>query len=351
MKTKLLILIGITMSVISAFSLAQNLASPWSTEISQTQATTVASTTDDVSPLLMSLQGIPSAESAYLDDDNVIYASRPNDLNEKTSRRKIASDAVFVFDQSDSKVLFAKKVKEAGEQNGWSTDLWVSNTLSGLEIKVSDFVSLAVISPSGKFIATENPATGGIELFNGDGVFLKKIGTFGVFPLFSPDSKKVAYYKFASASFTNGLLNDPLGIVIHDIQTGEEVLVTNSNEGGKPIAFSDDGTKVYFNSIRTSGNSLGVVSVLSHEVRQLPGNYDWRYFSVKKGVFVSSDDSAMVTSSESGIGVIMFNGSGEVSSVKVLAGGASPRWFKKDEIVAYRTQGNKGKYWEFISIK
>lgn len=352
MKTKVLVLLGIILAVLSAFAVAGGLfTSPWSSGPSQIQVTPTENTTGDVSTLLPSLQGIPAEESAYLDDDKAIYVSRPNDPSEKTSRRKIADNVGFVFDQHGAKVLLAKKVNEAGEENGWSTDLWVLNTSSGQETKVSDSVSLAVISPSGEFIATENPVTGGIDLFNGDGVFLKKIGVYGAFPLFSPDSKQIAYYKFGSTSFTKGSPYDPLGVVIHNLETGEEVLVTNGNEGGKPVAFSADSKKVYFNSIRTSEDSLGVVNISSREVKQLPGNYDWHYFSVKKTVFVSSDGKAMISSSESGIGIIMFTDKGEVSSVKILAGGTNPRWFKQDEIVAYRAQGTKGKYWEFVSIK
>lgn len=352
MKTKLLMLSGILIAISSAFVVAQPpvLTITWKQPANQVQAPLEA-TTDDVSALLSSLQGIPAEESAYLEDDKKVYTSRPNDFQEKTSRKKIVDNVEYMFDQRVSKVLFAKKVKEAGEQTGWSTDLWVLNTLSGQETKVSDSVSFAAFSSSGKFIAVENPTTGGIELYSGDGVFLKKIGAYGAFPLFSTDGKQVAYYKFASTSFTKGLPYDPLGIAIHNLETGEEVLVTSNNEGGKPLAFSTDSKKLYFNSIKASAHSLGVVNLASHEVKQLSGDYDWRYFSVKKNVLVSSNEKAMISVSESGIGMIMFNDKGEVSSVKILADGTNPRWFKQDEIIAYRAQGVSGKYWEFVSVK
>lgn len=352
MKTKLLVTLGIIMAVLSAVAVAGDLfTSPWSKELPQVQQAPVENTADDVSALLPSLQGIPAEESAYLDDDRAIYVSRPNDLHEKTLRRKIADNVAFVFDQHGSKILFAKKITEAGEENGWSTDLWILDAQTGKEAKVADSVSLATLSPSGEFIAVESPLAGGIELFTGGGKFLKKIGVFGFLPLFSPDSKKIAYYKFASPSFVNGSLHDPLGIVIHDLETGEEMLVTDNNEGGKPIAFSVDGRKLYFNSMRTSENSLRVINILNHEVKQLSGDYDWRYFSVKKSAFVSSDGKAVVSSSENGVGVIMLNDKEEISSIKFLANGTNPRWFKKDEIIAYRAQGKNGKYWEFVFVK
>lgn len=351
MKTKLAILAGGILTVLSVVAVAgDTLTSPWSKELSQVQQTPTENTVEDVSILLPSLQGIPAEESAYLDDDMAIYVSRPNDLNERTSRRKVADNVKHLFSQHVSKVLFTKKVTVAGMKNGWSADLWILDTQTGKEKKISASASLAVLSPSGEFIAVDNSATGNVELFTGEGMFLKKIEGYGFLPLFSPDSKKIAYYKFASSAFLGGSPYDPIGIAIYNIETGEELLATNNNEGGKPVAFSADGKNVYFNSIRTSKNSLGIVNISSHEVKKLSGSYDWRYFSVKKDVLISSDEKAMVSSSENGVGVIIFNNKGEISSTKIVTNGTNPRWLKKDEIIAYRATGNKGKYWEFAYI-
>ncbi|MDO8604648.1 MAG: hypothetical protein Q7K40_04635, partial [bacterium] len=312
---------------------------------------------DDVSTLLPSMQGIQAEESAYLDDDKVIYVSRPNDQNEKTSRRKIADNVEHVFDQQGSKILFAKSLVIQDEVGG-TADLWAINTQTGKEKKIADSVGDAVLSPSGELIATSNLVTGGIDLLTGDGVFLKKIGIYGALPLFSPDNKQIAYYKFASSSFDRDLPGNTIGIVIYDLNTEEEIIVTNDSKDNNPIAFSADGKKLYFNSLRTSTQSLWVVDLSSNAVKQLSnkssigsslGGLDPL---MNRNLLVSSDGLQMISLSyEDEIGMLVFKRNGEVESSKTLGKGSNLQWLAKDSVVAYRAQGFKGKYWEFVSVK
>lgn len=363
MKTKLVILLNIILTVVSAFAVAQNLFTPpGSTEVPQGQVSVGATTaTDDVSALLPSLQGIPAEESAYLDDDKAIYISRPNDLNEKTSRRKIAENVGFIFDQRGSKILFAKKVNEAGEETGWSTDLWILNTLSGQETKVSDSVRNATLSPSGEFIVAEDPTTDGVNLFNGDGVFIKNIGIYGVGAVFSPDNTLLAYTKlakFTSSPFDMGAPGNILGVFVYNIETGDESVVVNDERDSGPIAFSSDNRKLYFDSSRVSGDlSLWVADLASLQVKQLTnkGHIPGTAFTeprVFSNPIFSSDERVIVSSWRGeGVGVLGLDARGEVLSSKKIKNGTDPRWLVKDNIIAYRATGTKGKYWEFVSVK
>lgn len=363
MKTKLLVLLGIALAVISAFAVAGNLVtSPWSTDPSQVQttpATSTKNTTDDVSALLPSLQGIPAEESAYLDDDKAIYVSRPNDLNEKTSRRKVANNAEHIFGQYGPKVLFAKTFG-SNEEVGWHGDLWILGTQTGKETLVSDSISDAVLSPMGKFIAASNPLTGGIDLYSGDGIFLKKIGVYGVGAVFSSDNKLIAYTKlakFTRSPFDIGAPGNILGVFVYNLETGDESVVVADERDSGPITFSFDNKKLYFDSSRSLGEiSLWVADLASLKIKQLTnkGHVAGTAFTeprVFSNPILSSDGKVMVSAWEGeGVGVIIFNSNGEVSSSKRIKNGTEPRWLVKDSIIAYRATGIKGKYWEFAYI-
>ncbi|MDO8604748.1 MAG: hypothetical protein Q7K40_05150, partial [bacterium] len=305
---------------------------------------------DDVSTLLPSMQGIQAEESAYLDDDKVIYVSRPNDLNEKTSRRKVAEGVDYIFDQNATKMLLGRKM-ELNEQTGRRAELWILDISTGKEKKIADYVNEATLSPSGELIAVDDFDTGRIKLLSADGIFLKNIGTYGGLHLFSSDSKQFAYSKFSSSALNRDLPGDALGIATYNLETGKEVLVTNSSEDGQPVAFSTDGKKLYFFSVRTNDYPLWVVDLESRKVTQLLGNYDWRNFSPNKSVLISSNNKTMISTSDDGVGVLTFNDKGEAISSQLIQKGIDARWFKEDEIITYRAQGTKGKYWEFISVK
>lgn len=361
MKTKLLILLGIIFATVSAVAVAGNLfTSPWSTELSQVQQTPTENTVDDVSVLLPSLQGIQAEESAYLDDDKAIYVSRPNDLNEKTSRRKVADNVEHIFGQYGSKILFAKTYG-SNEEVGWHGDLWILDTRKGKETKISDSISDAVLSPLGKFIAVSNPITGGIDILSGEGVFLKKIGLYGVGAVFSSDNKQIAYTKLAkliSSPFDMGAPGNILGIVIHNIVTSEEATIVSNERDGGPIAFSFDSKKLYFDSSRSSGDaSLWVVNLVSHEVNQVTnrGHVPGTVFTdprIYANPIFSSDEKVIVSTwGENGVGILTLDDKGDVLSAKTLANATDPHFIKQDEIIAYRAKGKKGKYWEFVSVK
>ena len=358
MKTKLLILLGIILAGLSAFAVAQNQSvSTWRQDLQNVNASK-ENLPDDVSELLASMQGIQAEESAYLDDDKAIYVSLPNDLNEKTSRRKIADNVEHVFDQKGSIVLFGKNPVMDGETGGYP--LWVTDTKSGVLLNLDvGVVNSATISPSGKTIAVSFLNSFKISLFSKDGVFLKQIAEHGINPVFSQDGKLLAYAKLANDDLGSGL-----GIAIYNLERGNETLVTNDKEDWEPLVFSEDGRKFYFNSGRGQGRiedqykgapfqtPLWTVDLVSGKVKQLNNRgVDGAIIFVPQGAFVSSDGSTMIADSGSGISILAFDNKGDVSSVKILANGTKPKWLKQDEIIAYRAQGFKGKYWEFVSVK
>ncbi|MDO8604780.1 MAG: hypothetical protein Q7K40_05315 [bacterium] len=360
MKTKLLILFGITLAGLSAFAVAQNQDIPiWKQDL-QNMKFGGENLSDDISALLTSMQGIQAEESAYLDDDKAIYVSRPNDLNEKSSRRKIADDADYIFGTQGDTVLFGKNSRMIGEAGG--SELWITDVVSGTSRKFSnDVVNWASISPSGKLVAISTLDSFEISLFSKDGVLLKKINGNGTAPLFSPDSKFLAYVKLASSG-----LDLMQGIAVYNIETQKETILTVEKDDYEPIAFSPDGRKLYFNSGRGQGlvsdqykgapfqTPLWVVDLLSGDVKQLDSRSEKGQvvFLQRNSIIHSSDGSAMISMAGDGLGVINFNKDGDAVSAKFVGpNGTNLRWFKQDEIIAYRTKGFKGKYWEFFSIK
>lgn len=296
------------------------------------------------------MQRIYTEESAYLDGE-ALYVSRPNDIREKNSRRKIADNVDHVFDQRGTKVLFGKNM-ELNEQTGRRADLWVVDALTGEEKKVAEYVNEATLSPSGEMIAVDDFATGRIKLLDKDGVFVKNVGTYGGWPIFSSDDEKIVYAKLAKLTTSMFDVNSPgnaLGIAVYNLETGKETLLVSDERDGGPIAFSPDGKKLYFSSSRISGDiSLWDVDLESLKVRQLTDRFAP---SIYKNPLISSNGKTMVSSSEDGIGILTFNDQGEVSSAKLIPGGTDARWLKKDEIITYRAQGAKGKYWEFIFVQ
>jgi Tol biopolymer transport system component len=226
----------------------------------------------------------------------------------------------------------------------------------------------AKLSPDGTLVVVRNDKDE-IHLLTVEGKEITRVGVHGGSPIFSHDGKYVAYHKLADEgddSFSRHEAS-PYGIALYSLATGEEKLITSNKNDYRPVGFSADMSKLYFNSTReyparpygiaNHVASLWVVDLNTRETTRLT-NVDEEV--VRQGTLVpvidklalwSSDRKTVISSAdaESGVWKFIFNEQGRLASAEHIADGTSPRWQVPDKSIIIRSQVNKG-VWKIIDI-
>ena len=215
----------------------------------------------------------------------------------------------------------------------------------------------ADLSDDGLLIAAWN-SDNQIKLFNSTGKEMRRIGVHGASPIISPNKNYIAYNKLANTGSDLHELSEtsPHGIAVYNLVTDKEDIVTTSSDDFQPVAFSDDMTKLYFNSTRpypTTKNgysngvaSLWMVDLTTKKVTRLTNTNEEL---VMRGVMVptldvralwSSDNKTAISStdSESGIWRFDFNDKGMLVNARKIASGTSPRWSNLDNKIKISTE-------------
>lgn len=192
------------------------------------------------------------------------------------------SSAQPTFSPDGTKIAFSSGATNlvVGDTNR-ARDIFIKDLTTGAVIRVStngaeeeanqeslfptfspDGTKIAFSSTASNFIADDTNGaydifikdlvTGAVTLVSTDGVGGHANGG-SLYPVFSPDGAKVAFYSFAS-NLVVGDTNGTPDIFIKDLMTGEVTLITTDGAGGQVtgnsenIVFSPDGTKISFNS-------------------------------------------------------------------------------------------------------
>ncbi|MHB0865753.1 MAG: TolB family protein [Minisyncoccota bacterium] len=270
---------------------------------------------------------------------------------------------------TERKLLYVTRPQTSGTDAAMGGDLVLTDTTSWIGQKIAENVISGRLSPDGTNIVVWDNRDE-IFLTRHDGKFLRRIGIHGAAPVFSQDGTFVAYQKLANDS-TNGnrqsLFENAYGIAVYDVRSGVERVVTNGGvDDFAPIGFSEDMSKLYFNSTRPYGKSsqnhvaaVWVVDLAHGNTKRLT-NVDERAVMNGSIIPVISDDAIWSsnrmtaissTGKNQGVWSFVFSPDGEHLSALYVSDGESPLWIIPGEEVAVRTVIDGKKVWRTVNIR
>ncbi|MBI5913705.1 hypothetical protein HY839_04705 [Candidatus Azambacteria bacterium] len=302
----------------------------------------------------------------YLDGDKAYVSSISSDPV------KVADNVQRILDSSNgsSRILYLSSVAEkniGGQVHG--SKLIVMDPATGNERVIAENIVEAKFSPDGTRIVAQS-GDYKIRLFTAIGKEITRIGMHGSAPLFSHDGAYIAYHKLADEGEGFRLFEfSPYGIVLYNLATGEEELITDNKDDFQPVGFSLDMSRLYFNSGRKYGTSpegfenhvasLWMVDLTTKEIKRLTNMSEE---VVRQGIMVPTVDGAALWSSdrkmvissvdpESGTWQFVFNQEGELARAERITDGTSPHWLVPDKNIVVRTKVDGKGEWKTVNIK
>ncbi|MDO8604663.1 MAG: hypothetical protein Q7K40_04720 [bacterium] len=348
MKTKLLILLGITLAVLSAFAVAGNLLTPpWSagnvspenTNLSDEKPEPPLVITKDLN--VLKGRGLFYAENGSLHKEEI-----SPDGTLATTSKIVATGSIRLVDQNDDAVLFVKSLS-SGEYSS-NNELWLLDKITGLSQKIINRVAVGGegrISPQGNLIAV---VTYDNELLllarDGDGL-VTQIGVHGISPMFSPDGKKIAYIKLKDEKINLGDEDMFQGVAIYDLVTGEDSIASKAGTEGKEYritGWSPDGKRIYFPS---SNDAIWSVALDGNGKRQETNNgIESPFVSTYLSQLLFADDGTTAFGEADGVWAFKLGNDGEFLGAKKVVEGVDGNismlsWLEKGKSINFRPYG------------
>jgi Tol biopolymer transport system component len=280
--------------------------------------------------------------------------------------QKIASGVLRIIDYKPAikSLLYLTAPSSNNTDADAGSDLVLVNTENWVLQPIANNVLTANLSPDGTKIAIWTKDYE-VHILAANGAHLQKIGVHGAAPLFSRDGKLLVYEKLANDSSDNdlqGLFEFAEGIVIYDLQSGQERVVTSGGpDDFAPVGFSPDMSKLYFNSTRPSTNdlrahlaSLWVVDLHTGHVKQLTNigsdNTEEHVPIINENAIWTSDYTTVISSNgpQEGVWKFVFSKDGNSLSAIHIADGYSPQWIVPGKSIAIRTSVGQ---WEKLNLK
>lgn len=314
---------------------------------------------------LEELQGIDIPELTYL-ENGTLYRSKPNDPNERATRRKIVESIDRIFSEKGPQILFGKYNENSIEgTEATNMDLFILDTKTGVSRLIYRDIMLASLSPKGDLIAVAtNEPTFELHLIDREGRLLKKIGTHGSSPVFSPDGRYLVYNKLADNSRGgetlnwNDLLMYAHGLALYDLVTGDERMLTHRAGDFGPATFSLDMKRLYFNAdddpFEMKGeNGIWMVGIDGAGRKQLtntPTTPSLPYLNRGENsqVLWYRNGLTLISEFDGVIWQYHLNSLGEITGGNPITEDAkSARWVVQDRILAAR--GSSG--WKLLNVE
>lgn len=357
MKTKLLILVGITMSIVSAIAVAGNLfTSPWITELSQVQqalpgnilpADTLLSTEKIEPPLIITKDSNALIGQGYFYAENgSLYKEEINaDGVLATTTKNVATGSIRLVDQSDDAVLFIKDISVPQEGlSGYKNELWLLDKRVGTIKKLLDNVTQdGSISSVAQLIVVRNTGNQLIVLTY-DGISTTSTNVYGASPVFSPTGDKIAYIKLKDGHIEMGTPDMLQGIAVYDLVAGKDTLILSSAPGENEwmiAGWSADGKRIYF----PSADSTWSVGIDGTEKRQETNKIAGvsRVPAYLSHLLFTSD-GALAFGEAEGLWAFSLSNTGEFLSAKKVVEGTQGfssqlHWLEKDRSVSSHLYG------------
>lgn len=301
-------------------------------------------------------------------EKGVLYRSPVESLAGK-AQKAIAENVgrVLHYNQDTAQLIHVTKPSAVDSDIITGGDLVLTDTVTWSTRIIAQDIVTAHISPHGDMIVLWNK-NHQVRLVTSQGVPIKEIGIHGAAPIFSHDKRFIAYQKLADHSPDSNLqslFEHAQGIAVYDMYTMRESLVTNGGgDDFAPVGFSNDISKLYFNSTRPSVNepenhiaSLWVLDLATRITTQLT-NTDVREGdplipTVNENALWSSDRRIAISSNGKEQGTWMFLLSQNKNTVEArhIADGDSPQWLVLNKRIAVRSVENGQSKWRTIDVQ
>lgn len=342
MKTKLFILAGIGLAVVSGVVLAekktatpqpsQEIVIPGSSEREKPEQPLVI--TKD--PTVLKGRGLFYAEGGVLHKEEIFP-----DGTLATTSKVVATGSIHLLDQSEHLTLFIKDITVPLEgAYGYTNELWVLDNTTGETKKIRDNVSQGGggISPSEDTIVIST-VSNKILVLSMDGSLIVELSSFGISPIFSPDGKKIAYVRLKDGPIEEGDLEMFQGVAVYDLASGKDSLVLKTAPGGNEYMITGwfrDGKRIYF----PSGGSTWSVAIDGTEKRFEIGSPVPGYLTH----LLFTDDGTMAYGEAGGVWAFHLGKDGKILDAKKVVDGdknASSRidWLEKGKSIHARLYG------------
>ena len=347
MKTKLAILAGVILAVLSTFAIAGNLlTSPWSSkEFPQGQQSPFDTAVHEKSepPLVITKDpNILKGKGFFYDMGGTLYKqSISHDGTLATTSEKVATGSIRLVDQSEGLVLFRKDIHEGSHTS--ENELWVLDRVTGVTKKLID----NVINGGGSSISPQEDiltvVTNDMELLvlNPDGDIITTIGTHGLSSTFSPDGTKIAYIKLKDEKITLGDEDMFQGVAVYDLVTGKDALIFKAGTEGKEykiVGWSPDGKRIYFPS---ANDAVWSVDIDGTGKRQETNKAGVPFVSTYLNQLLYTDDGKIVFGKANGVWMFHLGKDWEFLSARKVVEGADDNiamlsWIEKGKSISVR---------------
>lgn len=261
MKTKLLVLSGVTLAVLAAVAVAEK-------QISGKQFLPVGvispiSEEKPKPPLVITKdQNVLKGKGLFYTEGGTLYKEAiALDGTLATTSQTVAAGSVNLVDQNEDIVLFIKDITVPIEGVfGYTNELWVLDKRTGTTKKIrGNVIQEGSISPSEDIFVIRTIGNQLLVLTK-DGSLIIEIPSHGISPTFSPDGKKVAYIRLKDGEIEMGDDSMFQGVAMYDFVSGKDSLVFKTAPGGNEYmitGWSPDGKRIYF----PSGGSTWSVAI------------------------------------------------------------------------------------------
>ncbi len=265
MKTKLLILSGITLVILSGAVVAENKFFSSQTTPTETvfPADMYSSNEKSEPPLVITKDpNVLRGRGFFYAEGGTLYKEEVSvDGTLATTSQDIATGSIRLVDQSEDVVLFVKDLVIPTEGlNGYRNELWLLDKRTGVTKKLLDNVTQeGSVSPVAGLVVVRT-TNNQLLVLTYDGGIVANINTYGVSPIFSPSGDKIAYIKLKDGRTEMGDPDMFQGVAVYDLATLEDTLVLKTAPDGNEwmiAGWSSDGKRVYFPSVDSTW-SVGI---------------------------------------------------------------------------------------------
>ena len=283
----------------------------------------------------------------YVLINNDIYLSQ---ADQGSKRITTSQDVRFLYGEKNNKLLLGKikKNSQPGSEQIESSDLYLIDVNTGIEESITqDDVDWASFDKKERLRVVYVTRDAKVNIY--DLITKKKIAVIdkALNPDISFDGTKVVYKKLAENWQVGDYLEDSTGLIVQDLNTGSETLLTKGAEDFAPF-WSPDGDKILFYSTNSKGLiSLFVVDSDGSNITQLT-NIDQEFVSDKtvdspsELPIWSNDGRYIVYESDRRIWVNELDlNERKLVSAKAISYGVAPSWVENGNTLSVvTTKGN-----------
>lgn len=323
--------------------------------------------------LIWTIVSMTAFSAAYAKDDlpfiekGILYHSAVDLENPEPVLNGVIR--ILDYQPGAKKILCMTRSQETRSDAVTGGDLVIVDTTNWSQSKVAtDNIVGGRLSTDGLSAVVWNDQHEIIYVRN-SGKSLQKIGVHGAAPMFSHDGSLISYQKLADETISGDrqdFFEHAYGIAVYDLKTGKEKMVTGGGvHDFAPVGFSNDLSKLYFNSTRPYDNSpqnhvasIWVVDLVLNRTERLTNSDEAAALNglttpiIGDDAIWSSDRSIVISSDgKNGVWIFTLSFDGKYLTASRVAEGDSPRWTIPDQVIAIRANVAGKNHWKSVTIR